>query len=74
MQVVCVQAFGDHKPGDLAEVPDGAEVSAVYYEPVAAPEAEESPPPQTGPGTIPGPDSIQPASSPASSGPAEGGA
>lgn len=27
MQLVCVQAFGDHVPGDIVEVPDGAEVA-----------------------------------------------
>lgn len=36
MQVRCVRAFGLHMPGDLAEVPDGAVVDPVHYEPVTA--------------------------------------
>lgn len=38
MQVRCVKAHGYAKPGDLAEVPDGAAVSPEFWEP--APPAE----------------------------------
>jgi len=34
MQVRCVRAHGEFVPGDLSEVPDGAEVSDLYWEPV----------------------------------------
>lgn len=37
MQVECVRAFGNHEPGDLAEVPDGAEVDPVHWRPVTPP-------------------------------------
>jgi len=37
MQVICVKAFGYAKPGDLAEVPDGAAVDPEHWEPVTAP-------------------------------------
>lgn len=43
MQVRCVAAFGDFVPGDLSEVPDGAQVSELYWEPVAP--APAIPPP-----------------------------
>jgi hypothetical protein len=33
-QVRCVAAHGGFVPGDLSEVPDGAEVSDLYWEPV----------------------------------------
>ncbi len=36
MQVRCVRAHGEFRPGDLSEVPDGAEVSDLYWEPVPA--------------------------------------
>lgn len=39
MQVVCIQAHGDHVPGDLVEAPDGAQVSPVHF---AAPGSPES--------------------------------
>jgi hypothetical protein len=44
MQVRCIKAFAAHKPGDVAEVPDGAEVSPVYFEPLTAPAAPATPP------------------------------
>jgi hypothetical protein len=65
MQVRCVRARAGVDVGDVADVPDGAEVSSLYWEVVA----EASPPPA--PGTTPGPDSAPPASSPASSAPDE---
>lgn len=34
MQVRCVRAHGFFVPGDLSEVPDGAAVSDLYWEPV----------------------------------------
>lgn len=36
MQVRCIRKFGAHKVGGLAEVPDGASVSPLYFEPVTA--------------------------------------
>jgi hypothetical protein len=30
-QLVCIRPIGDHKPGDRAEVPDGATWSRLYY-------------------------------------------
>jgi hypothetical protein len=36
MQVRCISAFGRYVPGDLEEVPDGCEVSDLYWEPVKA--------------------------------------
>ena len=38
-QVICVRAHGSFKPGDKSEVPDGAEVSALYWELAGTPEA-----------------------------------
>ena len=61
MQIRCIRARAGVKVGDVAEVPDGAAFSDLYWE--AAPDA--SPPPA--PGTIPVPGSAPPASSPASS-------
>lgn len=29
--VICIKAFGDLKPGDETEIPDGAEVSPHYF-------------------------------------------
>jgi hypothetical protein len=46
MQVRCRKAFGYSKPGDVAEVPDGAAVDPEHWEPVAAP-----PPPAVAPVT-----------------------
>jgi len=43
MQVRCVKAFGVHKPGDTAEVPDGAAVDPEHYE-IVAPPAPPPPP------------------------------
>lgn len=40
MQVRCIRARAGVEVGDLAEVPDGSEVSELYWEP-----AEPSPPP-----------------------------
>jgi hypothetical protein len=36
MQVRCVRAFGQHKPGDLSEVPDDAAVCPDFWEPATA--------------------------------------
>ena len=44
MQVKCVRAFGYSKPGDLAEVPDGAAVDPAHWEPVVPP----ADPPESG--------------------------
>jgi hypothetical protein len=63
MQVRCIRARADADVGDLREVPDGSQVSDLYWEPV-----EASPPPV--PGTIPVPASTPPESLPASSAPA----
>jgi len=30
-QVICVRAFSDLMPGDVAEMPDGAEFSDLYF-------------------------------------------
>ena len=60
MQIRCIRARAGVKVGDVAEVPDGAAFSDLYWE-----AAEASPPPA--PGTIPVPGSAPPASSPASS-------
>jgi hypothetical protein len=38
MQVRCILARAGVKVGDLAEVPDGAQVSDLYFEPVQSPE------------------------------------
>ena len=49
MKVRCVRPHGRSKPGDVAEVPDGAQVAADYWEPVPdskpapAPAAAETP-------------------------------
>ena len=37
MQVRCIRDFGHHKPGDTAEVPDGAAFDREHYEPVSPP-------------------------------------
>jgi hypothetical protein len=37
VQVRCVKAFGYSKPGDVAEVPDGASADPEHWEPVTAP-------------------------------------
>jgi hypothetical protein len=60
VQVRCIKARLGVKVGDLAEVPDGAAVSPLYYEPVA----EASPPPAgpPGPPASPPPPSSAPAS------------
>jgi hypothetical protein len=63
MQVRCIRARLGIEVGDLAEVPDGAEVSPLYWEVV------ESPP--AGPGTTPVPASTPPANSGGSSAPAD---
>jgi hypothetical protein len=43
MQIRCIRARSGVKVGDLAEVPDGAEFSALYYE-VAESSPAASPP------------------------------
>jgi hypothetical protein len=44
MQVKCVRAFAGHKPGDVVEIPDGAAVSPVYFEPLPPPATPDPPP------------------------------
>ena len=44
MQVRCVRAHGFFVPGDTSEVPDGAAVSDLYWEPVKAAAAPSAPP------------------------------
>lgn len=39
MQVVCIQAHGTHVPGDLVDVPDGADWSPVHFAAPGSPEA-----------------------------------
>lgn len=56
-QVRCVRAFGQYEPGDLSEVPDGAEFCPDFWEPAAGaatPAAPAPPAPAAGTGT-PGP-------------------
>jgi hypothetical protein len=67
-QVRCIRPRAGIKVGDLAEVPDDAKVSDLYWEPV---EPQEPPSPPAGPGTTPGPVSTPPVSSGASSAPAD---
>ncbi len=31
--VVCIKPFGDANPGDVVEIPDGAEASPLYFLP-----------------------------------------
>lgn len=45
MQVRCVRAFGALVPGDVAEVPDGAAVDPVHFEPVPPPPPPAAPAP-----------------------------
>ena len=45
MQVRCVKDFGGAVVGDLAEVPDGAEVDPVHWRPVTPPPPPSSLPP-----------------------------
>ena len=46
MQVKCIRPRAGVQVGDVAEVPDGAEVSDLYYEPVTPPlQAAASTPP-----------------------------
>jgi hypothetical protein len=67
MQVRCVRARAGIGVGDLVEVPDGAEVSSLYFEVV-------EPPPPAGPGITQGPGLTPPLSSPVSSVPVKDGA
>lgn len=46
MQVRCIRARAGVKAGDLAEVPDGAEVSPLYFEVVEPPPAPRPSPSQ----------------------------
>ena len=66
MQVRCVRAFGQLKPGDLAEVPDGAAVDPEHFEPVQA--AAPPPLPPAPPLLPPPPAPAAPAPAPASEG------
>jgi len=36
VQVKCIKAFGPRRPGDVVDVPDGAAVDPVYFEPAGA--------------------------------------
>lgn len=64
MQVVCVKAFGMAKPGDLAEVPDGARMDPAYWAAVPGPGPDEAETPET-PETPPEPPSpVAPAAFP----------
>lgn len=38
--VVCIEAFGEHAPGDMVEMPDGSAWSELYYAEPGTPEAE----------------------------------
>lgn len=51
MQVRCIRPFAGHKVGDLVEVPDGAEVSPVYFEPASDSGPPEAPPETGSPDT-----------------------
>lgn len=46
MQLKCVRPFGNFKPGDSVEVPDGAVFDTFYFEtePESAPPASEAAP------------------------------
>lgn len=70
MQYRCIRARQGTEVGDLVEVPDGAQVSDLYFEPAG----QASPPPggPPGPPVSPVPASTPPPSSGASSAPAEG--
>ena len=56
MQVRCVRAFAGHVVGDVIDVPDGASVSPVYFEPLSG--GTPPPPPDS---TPPSGDSTPPA-------------
>ena len=56
-QVRCRKAFGYSKPGDLAEVPDGAAVDPEHWEAVAAPPADPLP---AAPSGFPAPAAVTP--------------
>jgi hypothetical protein len=43
MKIRCIAPFGQYKPGDESEAPDGAEVAAQYWVPVQEP-AKPAPP------------------------------
>lgn len=47
MQVRCIRARAGLAVGDLAEIPDGAEVSPLYFEPVQPPAPPPAVPPVT---------------------------
>lgn len=53
MQVVCVKAFGNAKPGDVAEVPDGASVDPEHWRPADAPETPPEPSQPAAPAALP---------------------
>lgn len=46
MIVVCVRAFGDFRPGDTTEVPDGATVSPLFFVPQDTLQAPQGAPAQ----------------------------
>jgi hypothetical protein len=51
MKVRCVRPHGRHRPGDVAEVPDGSEVSPLYWEPVPAAQPKPAAVPAAAPTT-----------------------
>lgn len=44
MQVRCIHPFASHQVGDVIDVPDGAQVSPVYFEPLTATPPPPEPP------------------------------
>ena len=56
MQVRCIRAFGLAKPGDLAEVPDGARMDPAYWEVIP-----DEPPPAPAPAPAPSAAAVAPA-------------
>jgi hypothetical protein len=52
MQVRCIRARAGVKVGDLAEVPDGAQVSDLYFEAVQPPAAPAPASPPVTPATV----------------------
>lgn len=63
MQVVCIQAHGDHVPGDLVDIPDGAGFSELHYALPGAPEALAAEAAATSPTATSGPAPEAPTSS-----------
>jgi hypothetical protein len=40
-EFVCIQAHGDHVPGDVIDVPEGAAVAGLYWAPPGDPQARQ---------------------------------